>query len=298
MRLRYIAIAALVTAAAGCGSSGGGASLASLADVQTAMAKGGVACKGKPGPYRSHSGDLDIGVKPVESLECTTSDGVMVNASRFNSAKDREGALAAVKSMICSMGSGDTEFVASGPFLISTGDDTMTKDDHRVLMSIATTLSQKVTKPCGGTADVGTLADAKGTIGAPVALGDDTSYTLTNPRLGGDESGPWIEVDVAYKNSSSTSAQPPEINVLCAGSDDAGNYQASSTFDYSADVKPGASSTGTLALLPAGNERIGEGVAECASPAVFRLGSEGGPTVPVPADVLSAYNAKAKTATG
>lgn len=136
-------------------------------------------------------------------------------------------------------------------------------------------------------------ADEHGVVGKPVQLGDDTTITISNPRVG-DDDGPWIEVDVAFTNNSSTSAQPPNLDVVCAGATSGEGYQSDSIFDPNADVKPGATSQGTLNLLPTGNNRIGPVVPECKGPAVIKVGN-GGPTVPLPDDVLQAYNTAARS---
>lgn len=143
----------------------------------------------------------------------------------------------------------------------------------------------------------GGSADTTASFGKPIKLDDGNTITLSNPRLGGDQSRPWIEIDVRFTNSSSQAAQPPGLEVACHEASQGSGYLAGSTFDPYAEVRAGITTKGELQLLPTGNERTGHGVDQCAAPAEFRIGDTG-PTIDLPAQVLAAYNAKANSATG
>ncbi len=302
MKIRHLLIVVMAGAAAltGCGSGdGGGSATQSLADVQARLASGGVSCDGTPGPYQRHEGEMTLGVDdPVEALECTTENGVEVQLSRWETSKQAKEAFGVVMGMVCSF-NGSSLTIQTSTIMVNVGDSNeLSKDEYDVLAKIAKALNAEVLDPCGdGEVDRDSLADTTGQIGAPVSLGDGTTMTLTNPRLGGDETGPWIEVDVAYENSSSTSARPPMVEVACDGSDSGDGFQIGSTFDPNAEVKPGTTGEGTLNLLPTANSRTGEGSEQCAAPARFIIGSDG-PTVPLPDDVLDSYNEAATEAPG
>lgn len=302
MKEFVVLVAIAVLGGAGCGGSGGGSNLRTLAEVQTTMSKGGVVCKGTPGPYRKHKNDLSIGADPVEALECTV-DGIMVTASRWKTQDQRKTAMKAAKSLICGLDADGAMWIESGTWTV--GSENSTAKDSAVTRRIGKALNVKpTTVNCGGagasgndsTTEPGPAADSTGVLAQPVQLGDDTTMTLTNPRQGGDDFGPWIEVDVTFANNSSTTATPIEVQVVCAGATSGEGSQADSTFDSNAEVKPGSSSQGTLNLLPTGDSRIGDVTPECKGPAVFRLGDDG-PTVKVPAEVLTSFN-KAASATG
>lgn len=289
------ALITLVTAAlltAGCGGSGGPNTMKSLAQLQDRMAKGGVACEGKPGPYQSHGDDFSFGIAdPVEALECETPDGVEVEASRWNTSKELDAALELAGSMVCSFG-GDSAFVRTDATVVSITGDTMTKDDYATLEQIAKSLGTDITEPCDDKIDRATLADSSGELGKPVDLGDGTTITLSDPRVAGDEQ-PHIEVEISFMNDSSTTAQAPLPAIACDGAKDPGGWLAGSEYDAYDDVKPGKTLSGMAQLLVPGDDRIGDATPECPAPAFFVV-EPNGPKIPVPGDVLDEFNEQAR----
>jgi hypothetical protein len=66
-------------------------------------------------------------------------------------------------------------------------------------------------------------------LGQAVDLGDGITAVVTGYHVGGDESGPWLEVNVRAENHGAKNATNPEAAIVCAGSADSGGWQAAST---------------------------------------------------------------------
>lgn len=137
--------AAMATALlTGCGGSGSGGSndFSSISDLQAAMADAGVPCPGNPGPYEADEDDLDLGVDPVEVLNCEV-DGVEVSVARWKNSKDRAATMTLSKSLMCAFGFDGSVVLESGTWMI--GGGSLGEESDEVLRQVADALGIKPT---------------------------------------------------------------------------------------------------------------------------------------------------------
>jgi hypothetical protein len=143
--------------------------------------------------------------------------------------------------------------------------------------------------------------------GTRFSLGD-VRITASNPRLGGDDDGPWITFDVKIENLGKVDTDAFNPGVACAGQYNHGGYQADSTLKILSGFPPKSVDTGTVNFLPPNDSRSGDVGKACATPAyaVFdpmeTLNGVPKPVwVPIPDSVVQSYNAglvKAAASTG
>jgi hypothetical protein len=129
----------------------------------------------------------------------------------------------------------------------------------------------------------------------------DLSFTVLSTRVGGDRGGAWLEATVRAENRASKESSTPMVFIRCAGVEEAGSWQANSTFQGMKALPAKTFAEGTLNLLVPGDKRVGkEPAPECRAPAYLRLAQAGvsfgtQPKLPqwrLPDDQLAELNAK------
>lgn len=103
-------------AATGC--SGGDSAPADLAGVKKQLAEAGITCDGAIEPYVRSKNEVDLGVDPTESFECTV-DGVQLQGTGFASAEDREKAVQVSTTLVCGVAGATFSYVADGPWMVT-----------------------------------------------------------------------------------------------------------------------------------------------------------------------------------
>lgn len=114
-------------------------------------------------------------------------------------------------------------------------------------------------------------ASMDGEIGEDIDLGEGLTVTVQAMRAGGDDLGPWLEVDVRAENRGEEELTNPELAIVCDGGAETGGWQADSTFDLGDELPAGSFHEGTVHLLLPEDGRYGEPVPECGSPAYVRI---------------------------
>jgi hypothetical protein len=181
------------------------------------------------------------------------------------------------------------------------GDDTA-EGNAPEMEAVDSTTSETLRSADEVIADDQAEAAVDATLGELVEFANGQTMTVADMRLGGDDGGPWLEVDARIENPSEDDQRTPVYAIICAGSPDPGEYQADSTLYQLEELPSGSFREGTIHLLLPGDGRFGEPTPECAGPAVVRatvevLNDEGlveaNPTVDVPIDdaLLAELNA-------
>lgn len=138
-----------------------------------------------------------------------------------------------------------------------------------------------------------------GVFGQPVKM-NNLQITVTNPVVGGDDSGGWLTVTVKVENLGTQEDPGFNPGILCAGGESgSGNSQADSTLKLMAGFPARSVDSGTLNLLTAGQKREGQPATPCQTPAVIELVPlityDKGPTgirIPIPDDLIVAMNTR------
>jgi hypothetical protein len=135
----------------------------------------------------------------------------------------------------------------------------------------------------------------QGAFGEPVDVGD-VSITLSDPVVGGDQGGPWLQVVVRVENRSDKAVGFVDAHIYCAGNDEGGGWLAGSTFDLLAGIPPETFDDGDLLLLLPGDGRYGEPRPDCSTPAhivvtpTFDFISDGSAVWKIPDSLVKSMN--------
>jgi hypothetical protein len=319
-RISAVVVGVLAAAAlAGCSGDESPSSAAmSLDQVKAELVDAGIECGGKVLPGSADPDQLDLGVDVAKHFACT-SGGSEIEASIFDSPADLTKALIVIETFACGFGVDDLTYVSEGKWMISAtlpGDDGDT--DTKLLAQIADALGTEVDAidcpegPSDESADdpttSTTLLDSEDLVPADEAerdaadtaeLGDEIDagnglfLTVSAAKVGGDDE-PWIELEARAENRGTDTPSIPDFAVVCGGATEGEGWQADSTFPMYEEVRPGSFAEGTLNLLPTGNNRAGEPIEPCNSPAVIRITlDDSAVDLEVPDDVLAAYNTAA-----
>lgn len=134
-----------------------------------------------------------------------------------------------------------------------------------------------------------------GELGAPAKL-ENVSVTVTNPTVGGDESGPWLTITVHLENTTEEDQGLMSFAIYCSGNPESGGWQVGSTLEPTAGLPARSFDDGTLNLLLPGDSRTGKPRPTCATPAhLVAEGLSGDAIVWELADALiGAMNAEAQ----
>lgn len=180
---------ALLVGVAACG--GGGGSADDLAGVKSDLEEAGIVCDGTIEPYEREENEVDLGVVPTESFECTI-DEVRVQGTGFASQADREKAIDVSTTLVCGVAGDQFSYVAAGPWMVTAQRDATNTSDQPMLERIAeATGADKSTIECKeepgaihGTGHTGTTVAPGGTGGA-----GDTDATDNTDHSGHDDAG-------------------------------------------------------------------------------------------------------------
>lgn len=162
MKIRYVAIAAGILLGTGCSGSGSSGasttitpsdtaattestssstaattndgSFAPLVDVKAAMAKRGIDCDGTPGPYHPEADELNVGLTPIGTLQCSDIDGSTVTASLWKNTSEADEAIDLMKSVACGFGQKQVQVIEAG--VVSIVSDGSTKPGKTALDEI------------------------------------------------------------------------------------------------------------------------------------------------------------------
>jgi hypothetical protein len=131
-----------------------------------------------------------------------------------------------------------------------------------------------------------------GTIGEETDLGAGLAVTVSEMRPGGDDGGPWLEVDLRVENRGEDTSNPL-VAIACSDSSEEGGWQVDSAYNLFDELPASTFNEGTINLLLPGDGRSGEPVPTCSAPAVVRVTPNDGsitiggvPLGQVPADFL------------
>lgn len=126
-----------------------------------------------------------------------------------------------------------------------------------------------------------TLADAEDVradelAGEPVQMGAETTdghvtAVASNPRVGGDESGPWLEVDLRIENPTDEAVQFFNTGMLCSGNDEVSGTVRGGTLEGAAGIPAQSVDEGSEFVLLPGDGRYGDPISPCTTPAVLRI---------------------------
>jgi hypothetical protein len=309
----------LVAGVIGCGGGGSSASRLDLDGVVQELRSHGIACDGKVGPYEAGSDDLDLDLGVSEEFTCTV-DGTEIEGSAFETRKDLTAGLVTIKAFACGFGLDQLSLVSEGRWIVTASTADGGDEDPAMLRRIAEALDSEVrTIECDGStrSDFGSDSDAEATttlldssdlvpadeaerkaatkaaLGEEIDAGDGLFLIVSDVRVGGDDE-PWLAVEARAENRGGDEVSIPEFAAICAGSTEGDGWQADSTFPMYDEVRSGSFAEGTLNLLPTGNSRTGVPIEACDAPAVIRISlDDKNVDIPVPSDVLAAYNTAA-----
>jgi hypothetical protein len=131
-------------------SGGGGTAPSDLAGVKARLAEAGITCKGAVRPHERGEHEVDLGVDPTETFECTV-DGVRIQGTRFASAQDRTKAIRVSTTLVCGVGGAPISYVADGSWMVTAETATTNTSDPALLRRIAgATDTKTATTDCAG----------------------------------------------------------------------------------------------------------------------------------------------------
>jgi hypothetical protein len=138
-----------------------------------------------------------------------------------------------------------------------------------------------VTATTGGATVTPTLADAEEVrsdelAGEPAEMGAETTdghviAVASNPRVGGDDAGPWMEIDLRIENSTDEAVQFYNTGIVCSGNDEVSGTVIGGTLDGIGGLPPQSFDEGSQFVLLPGDGRYGEPIPPCQAPAVLRI---------------------------
>lgn len=112
-------------------------------------------------------------------------------------------------------------------------------------------------------------------LGEFVDLGLGVQVQVSAGKVGGDDSGPWLEVPARVENSGDAEAYVPEFSIHCSNTSEGGGTQVGSTIDITRQIPAGAFVEGVLNLLRPTDARTGEPASDCVSPAYIEVELQG-----------------------
>lgn len=131
-------------------------------------------------------------------------------------------------------------------------------------------------------------------LGQMLDIDSSSRFTVTEIRVGGDDYGPWLEVDVRGEAAKDAGFLPYAIAIRCTSSAETGGWQADSTVSPGQEIPKGAYLEGTFNLLLPGDGRYGEPVPECTPPAFIEVGSSPSGWFAIPAQLVDQLNKTAE----
>lgn len=137
-------------------------------------------------------------------------------------------------------------------------------------------------------------------LGEKIDLGSGLSIIVSDPKIGGDDLGPWIDVQARAENSGKEDANNPTLSIICEGNTEEGSWQIDSTYSLMDSLPSGSFNEGRVNLLAPSDGRYGEPVPACKSPALIRVtkssiivdDSSVAIDIPLPDDLIQQLNAK------
>lgn len=136
--------------------------------------------------------------------------------------------------------------------------------------------------------------------GEKIDLGSGLTITISDPKIGGDDLGPWLDVSARAENSGEEDESNPTLSIICEGSPEEGGWQADSTFSLADSLPSGSFNEGRVNLLAPSDGRYGEPAPDCKTPALIRItklsitinGNPKAIDIPLPDELIQQLNAK------